>query len=280
MPGPNTTGTPNTDDYNLGRGIVYISTLVNDLPVDWRDVGNATEFNLTIETEVLEHFSSRSGVRVKDKEVVVSTEVNVSFTLDELNDENKSLFFLGEKGTHTNASIAGFAEHEMITGAVLGRWYDIESSTGARAYDIDSTDLTVEVGANALVLGTDYTLDAEMGRIFLPVTATDGAGGGAGSLAGQDIDVTLAAEATASVVDEVKALTNSGLVAAIKFISVNPAASDARTEYQIHKATIKPEGDFSLIGEEWTTMTLTGACEANETADADSPYLTQRTVRA
>lgn len=273
MPGPNTTGTQNVDEYTLGRGILYVGELSNDIPVNWRDVGNATAFNLTVTTETLPHYSSRAGVRVKDKEVIVQTELNYTITLDSVNDENASLFFLGEKGTYTN--VTAFAEHEMITGAVLGRWYDVKNSSGARAYGI-TTGLVVEVGANALTADTDYILSDDGSQIFLPVTATDGAGGGAGSLAGENIDVTLTSSGGASTLPEVKALTNSGTNVALKFVSINPAASDAKTEYVIHKTTPKPDGDYSLIGDEWTEFSLTGAAESNTTADADSPYLTQR----
>jgi len=277
MPGPNLTGTQNVDEYNLGRGIVYLSDLNSDgTPTNqWRDVGNATEFNITVETETLEHFSSRAGVRVKDKEVIVQTEMNVSITLDSINDQNVSLFFLGETANYTN--VTAFTEHAMIENAVLGRWYDIVNAAGARAYDIATpANLVLQVGANNLVSGTDYILDAKAGRVFLPVTATDGAGGGAGSLATEDIDVTLTTSGGDASIPEVRALTNSGVSKALKFISVNPAASDAKTEYQIHKITLKPEGDFGLISDEWTTMTLNGAAEANPDADADSQYLTQR----
>lgn len=273
MPGPNTTGTQNVDEYTLGRGILYVGELSNDIPVNWRDVGNATAFNLTVTTETLPHYSSRAGVRVKDKEVIVQTELNYTITLDSVNDENASLFFLGEKGTYTN--VTAFAEHEMITGAVLGRWYDVKNSSGARAYGI-TTGLVVEVGANALTADTDYILSDDGSQIFLPVTATDGAGGGAGSLAGENIDVTLTSSGGATTLPEVKALTNSGTNVALKFVSINPAASDAKTEYVIHKTTPKPDGDYSLIGDEWTEFSLTGAAESNTTADADSPYLTQR----
>ena len=83
MPGPNTLGTPQTDDYNLGRGILYFATLGSDgRPNEYRDLGNVPEFNLSIEVETLEHQSSRQGLKVVDKEVVISQAVNVAFVVD------------------------------------------------------------------------------------------------------------------------------------------------------------------------------------------------------
>lgn len=273
MPGLNATGTPNTEDYNLGRGIVYFATLANSLPAEYRDLGNAPEFNISIEVETVEHNSSRQGLRVVDKEVVISQKVTLSVTIDELNFENLALFFSGSTGTHTNAAVAGFAEHQMITGAVLGRWYDIVDANGNRAYDVRIADLTVEEGATTLVVGTDFTIDEEMGRIFLLSTATNIADG-------ENVDVTLAANALAKGVDEVRALTSSAITGALKFISVNPAANDARTEYQFHQVSLKATGDFALIGDEFTTMQLEGVAERNEIADANSPTLTIRSVQS
>ena len=210
MPGPNTTGLPQTEDYNLGRGIIYLATInaTTGKPDagGWRDVGNAPEFNVTVEAETLEHRSSRQGLQVVDKEVVISQDASLNFSLDELNAENLALFFSGAKATHTNAAIAGFTEYEMITaaagGVTLGRWYDIVDSNGNRAYVIDATKLDLDNGDDDtdLVLNTDYTLDLTMGRIFLLSTATN-------ISAGEALDVTLTADAGAGVTSQVRGLT-------------------------------------------------------------------------
>lgn len=275
MPGRNTTGLPNTDDYNLGRGILYFAPLVNSLPTAYRDLGNATEFTVTVETETLEHQSSRSGLRVTDKEVVVSTNVTVSITLDEINFENLALAFLGETAAFANTAVgAGFAEYEMISSVELGKWYDLKTSGGVRVYNLDAADVDLDNGTDDtdLVAGTDYLLDAELGRVFFYETAT-------AIEAGEAVDITLAA-GTAGTIGEVKGLTTSATTGALKFISQNPAAGDAKTEYQVHSVSLKPEGDISLIGDDWTTLQLTGKVEANVIADADSPYITARTVES
>lgn len=275
MPGRNLTGLPNTEDYTLGRGIVLFAPLVNGIPGAYRDLGNAPEFNISIETETVEHQSSRQGLRVVDKEVVISQKVSLSLTLDELNHENLALVFSGTSTTFTNGAIAGFAEHEMVTGVALGRHYDIKSAAGVRAYGILAANLLVENATvpGVLVLGTDYTLDLEMGTIFFLSTAT-------GISAGQAVDVTLTAAAGAPTVDEVRGLTTSAVVGALKFVSINPANADKKVEYQFHQVALKPTGDFSLISDEFTTMTLEGAAERNLLASPLSPTLTVRTTRA
>jgi hypothetical protein len=255
MPGINTTGTPNTEDYNLGRGIVYFSTL------------NASE-----------HLSSREGLKTVDKEVVVSQKMTLSLTLDEINFQNLALLFSGETATLTNPSIAGFAKYEMITaasgGVELGRWYDIVDASGIRCYDIQVTgELILNNGDDEVLLveGTDYEEDLVMGRVFLLTTATK-------ISAAEALDVTVTANAAAVNVDEVRSLTTTAVIGALKFIAENPASSDTKTEYQFHKVSLKAEGDYTTIGDEFTQMQFTAVAEKNEvTPNLSSPTLTVRT---
>lgn len=277
MAGPNTTGLPQTDDYNLGRGIVYFADIdaVTGLPKAFRDMGNAPEFNISIEVETLEHQSSREGLKITDKEVTISQKINIALSLDEINFENMAELFAGQKATHTNVAVAGFAEiDKYIVGVQLGRWYDIRNASGERAYNIDAGDLTLEKdGAPDVLLveGTDYTLDLEMGRFFLLSTAVNIA-------AGDDLNSTLAAKAGASSVSEVQALIKTTVSGALKFIGENPADADRKTEYHFHQISLKADGDFSLIGDEFTVMQFTGVAERNLLADSASPTLTIRVV--
>lgn len=284
MAGPNTTGKPNTDDYNLGRGCAFFAPLdaVTELPQAYRDLGNAPEFNITVETETLEHQSSRQGLKVTDKEVTISQKINLSFQLDEINHENLAEFFSGEKATHVNVAVAGFVQYAMIPDPTveLGKWYDIRDSAGDRAYDIEAGDFAAETSNGTpvpLVLNTDYELDLEMGRVFLLSTSSVVATAISGS---EDINVTLTAEVTAKDVNEVRALTKTSVSGALKFIAENPADNDKQTEFQFHKVSLKADGDFALIGDEFTVMGFTAIAETNETASPDSPTLTIRTVAA
>lgn len=280
MAGPNTTGKPKTQDYNLGRGILYLSFLdANGKAQSWRDLGNAPDFKVSIDTSTLDHTSSRVGLKSVDKSVVLSQDAKISCSLDELNDENLALFFAGTEVAFTNVAIAGFAAFAMILNAnlVLNSWYDIVNSSGNRAYDITNGDLTVTDSTGTpvvMVEGTDFEVDAGMGRIFIKnsakmITALSGA---------KDIKVTLAAKAGAGVVTEVRGLTQASIVCALKFISENPAANNGQVEWEFHQLTLKATGDFSLIGDDWTVMQLEGAAEKNTQGYANSPTLTIRTI--
>lgn len=282
MAGLNTTGTANPNDYLLGRGIVYAAALSGGLPdaSGWRDLGNCPQFNLNLEVETLEHQSSRSGLKVTDKEVVLSQKANVSFQLDEINFRNLALFLSGTSAATalTNPAIAGVTSIRLSTSVVLGRWYDLTSlddGGGVRLYDVASANISLEQDPagtpTALVEGTDYTLDEKMGRVFFLSTAVNIADG-------DEVDFTAAADAGATPnIDEVKALTQTNVTVALKFIGENPADNDTQIEVQIHQIQLKAEGDLALIGDEFATMTFTGVAESNTTADPDSDFITVRT---
>lgn len=273
MVAPNLSGLPQPDDYFLGRGKVYIAELTNGIPGAYRDIGNVPEFKVTATSETLKHFSSQQGLKIVDREVTVSQEVSLGFSADEINAENIADFLSGEKSTHTNVAIAGFAERQMIASVELGRWYDIKNNSGERGYDIDSADLLVEKDASPDVTldeGIDYKLDLKMGRIFFFKTAVKIA-------AADPVNVTLTADAMAAAVTEVRALTQTTRQVALKFIAENPNNNDKQTEFQFHQVNLKADGDFAMISDEWATMAFTAVAGANETADPDSPTCTIRT---
>lgn len=284
--GLNVTGLPDTGDYSLGRGVIYIAEIdtTTGKPNDagWEDLGNAPEFSTSVDVETLEHVSSRGGLAVTDKEVVLSQTLNIAFTLDELRFQNIARFLSGDSVSEpdVNPAVAGFGPIVQTSVAgitALGRWYDITdgvNQTGVRVMDIDATLLTVNETSGAPVLLTedvDYTVDEKTGRIFFLTTAAD-------ITAGEPFSVTLSADAAAVAYDEVRGLTKTSVLVALKFVAVNPANNDEVKEYQFHQVNLKAEGDFSLIGQEFTTMGFTAVAESNALADPNSPIVTIRTT--
>ncbi len=274
MAGPNTTGLPNTADYSLGRGKLYVAKLDTSTGLPdtdgYRDVGNVPDFSISIDIEELLHQSSQRGLRVTDKRVVVSQTMNLSISLDELSSQNMALFFSGDTATVTNPAVAGFAANVLTTSVKLGQWYDIVNASGVRAVDIDAADVTArEAGTpTTLVLDTDYLLDLKMGRIFIKTTAVN-------ITTGETLDVALAAEAGAAAqLQQVTALTKSAEQLVLKFISENPANNDEQVEFQFHSATLSAEGDFGLISDEFTVMQLTGVAQQESLATGTARTLT------
>jgi len=279
--GLNLTGLPNTGDYNLGRGIAYIGTpdaTTKKVDVDgWRDLGNCPAFSFTMETEELSHQSSREGTRTTDLRVPVSQELQLGFQLDELNFQNLALFFSGEAVAEpdTHPAVAGVADVSITTAAELGRWYDLYASdaqAGIRLMNIDSTKLSLskDPGGTPVALdeGIDYKVDEEMGRIFFFSTAVKIADG-------DECDFTITADTGAEDYDEVRCLTLTSQTVSLKFIARN-ANGDKQAEYEIHQCRLSPEGEFTAIGEEFTTLGFTAVVENQITKDPNSGYMTIR----
>lgn len=287
MGGLNKTGVPSTDNYNLGRGRIYAALLdANDAPISYRDLGNCPEFTIGLETETLEHQSSRSGLRVTDKEVILSQKVNLNITLDNIEFDNLATFFSASKTEFGSPS--GIMSDVVLTplanGAVAvdeyiaGKWFDLVDSSGARIYGIDSTissGIVFQIdtasafsGPTTLVLTTDYTVDETMGRVLIYNSATIAALSGIPHF----LQYTLPASGNpGQAVDELQLFQQTSAAVAIKFIAENPANADEQTEWQFHKVTLKAEGDVSMIGDDWSQLPMTGVAEEAAAVDADAP---------
>ena len=87
---------PSTTLYTLGRGIVSVGAWIGASPPgSLSDVGNSPRFEAEVVEELLDHFSSRSGTRDKDKQVTLETGFTLNFDLDELSVSNLAMFLKG-----------------------------------------------------------------------------------------------------------------------------------------------------------------------------------------
>lgn len=84
---------PNVDNYYVGKGIVYVQL---DTDADYVDVGNVTAMEFTPAVEKLDHFSSRTGIRQKDKSVVIQLSATLNMTMEEWTARNIALTLLGD----------------------------------------------------------------------------------------------------------------------------------------------------------------------------------------
>jgi len=275
--GPNISGKPRTSDYTLGRGKVFFAEIdtPTGLPMGFRDLGNAPEFNVSSEVETLEHQSSQEGLKVTDKEVTISQKLNIALTLDEINSENLAFFFSGEKQSIVNPAVAGITARIMVPAGQVetGRWYQIRNAAGVRVVNIKTSSLTFSGtvpsggGASPTYATSLFEIDNKWGRFFIPTTSTSV------NLA-LGIVVTLAADGDAvATINTVAGLTKTAVQGALLFIAENPAANDEQSEYQFHQVSLKADGDFALIGDEFSQMAFTAVAERNVLADPTAPTM-------
>ncbi|MDP2358350.1 MAG: hypothetical protein Q8M31_20145, partial [Beijerinckiaceae bacterium] len=88
-----TNTSPNVDNYYVGKGVVSVS---EDEGATWRDVGNVPEFEWTPNIEKLDHFSSRTGVRTKDRSIITEKSATLRIVMEEFTAENLTMILMGE----------------------------------------------------------------------------------------------------------------------------------------------------------------------------------------
>jgi hypothetical protein len=335
---------PNTDNYSLGKGVIYFDEKgSNGLYKGERDLGNAPAFSFNIALEKLDHFSSRGGLKAKDKQIISQITPGVTFTLDELNKENLAMLSLADiievtqvagsavaetvighpgkrsqlahrnvgtmKITHGTVTAGPFVVGNVITQATslatgsivaVGSGF-IQVAVASGTFSTTTAVLTATQGtagsattANApasatvapvfvpgviavtgtagtpvYVQGTDYVVnedlkDATIGRIMI----IDIANGGT-IAEGTELKVTYGY--AASTYTTIQAFKNTQMEGKLRFVSDNPVGT--QMELQVWRCSLAPDGDTSMIGDDWSTLGFTGEILKDEVGHPDSPYM-------
>jgi hypothetical protein len=84
--------------------------------VPWNDLGNCSKFSFKPEVETLEHFSSREGVKTRDKKVITSQKAGLSLELDEITVENLELALLGTTTGATGSRVVTIYSNSQVDG--------------------------------------------------------------------------------------------------------------------------------------------------------------------
>lgn len=179
---PFNTPVTSTRNYTFGRGIAYLAILDDNLrPMGERDVGNCPGLNISITTEKVDHFSSRAGIKVKDKTVVLSVDFAGQLTTDDTNSDNLAAFIAGVVGTVTQ--VATPVTNERIYNAQPEREYQlgatVSNPSGVRTVSSVTVGLYELVNAVARVNSTAYVVGdifKSSTNVFVVTTAGTTAG--------------------------------------------------------------------------------------------------------
>lgn len=231
----------------LGRGEVWFDPFVagTDTNTGEEYIGNTPAFSLSAETQELKHYNSDRGLREKDLTVTLQSDFSGSFTTDVISKENIAKFFFGSAEVLTKTLQAG--QTDTILNVVVGRTYQIGTSATAPAgvRGVSAVTVTKDPGGTPVVLvaGTDYTVDLGTGRVTL---LTTGAAVDGDTIA---IGYTIDAGSENLVISG-----NSVLYGAMRFIAYN--AVGANNNYFMPKVALRPNGEFSLKGDDWQSMSF------------------------
>jgi hypothetical protein len=234
--------------YTLGRGKLLVR---EDGDIQWIDLANIPEFNVTVTTEKLDHESSRHGLKKVDKTATTKQSAEGSAVLDVPVPENIKLFFMADSITdesQTSGTVA-VAEDYVVK---FNRWTKIAKEDLSSVVVKDVTETTTYVEGET----DDYVLDAAAGLIA-PIE-----GGGISDSDTLKItysygDVTISKVASATAQNQKRHIWFIG------------EPSDGVVEHARGFANIAPSGDLAMIGDEWQQFTLELTFEDH--ADYDGP---------
>ncbi|MDI6853004.1 MAG: hypothetical protein QME75_05290 [Deltaproteobacteria bacterium] len=120
---------PSIDNYTVPGGV----KLFFDDGTGERDLGNITDLDIETGTEELEHFSNRSGKRLKDKIIVLEEKLNLKFKFDEPVIENLRYYFKGGDLENVTSGTGTKSDLKLIlTGTLLhsvGQYYGLSGVT-------------------------------------------------------------------------------------------------------------------------------------------------------
>ena len=255
---------PNTDNFTLGRGVVFFD-LKDSVTGNYhgeRDLGNSPTFEYSCPVTKLDHYSSRSGLKTKDAEIILEMNPAVAFTLDEITQENLALLTLGNQSTVVQTAGTVVAEaHVANQGLRINLEYRSISSV------VIKTTATTPV---TLVAGVDYLIDttlndAQIGRVLILEGSTVIPAGTV------DTPVTVAysyGASTYTIVDGFARTTNEGR---LRFVSSNPIGT--QLEVQMWRVILTPTGNTAMIGDNWSTLGFTGELLKDPVNHPTTPFM-------
>lgn len=228
-------------NYTLGRGELHFGQFApgTQTPNGERYFGNTPEFSLTINIDTLDHYDSDHGVKELDDSIVLQTTRTGAFTTDNISPENLALFFFGSADVLATSAATNVSETFTVQ---PGLTYQLGTSDAAPSGVRKVRDVQVTVsGGTAPVVGTDYTVDADRGRITIV----------AGGAIAADTEITVTYSVAASARQRVIS-GSTPIEGALRFLATNPKGE--KYDYFFPYVSITPNGDFALKGDDWQAI--------------------------
>lgn len=221
-------------------------------------LGNVVTGGLTPTVDNLDHFTSKSGKRLKDRRVTREVSMAFNITLDEPNAAAMNLFMFGGAVTSValNASVVATplaAVASYLEGVIIP--------------DKTPTAIVVTAGVTPAVLNTDYTLVNVLGYTkVLPMAASSVLTAGTA----YTIAYTYPRPAHRSFKPATRTLREGR--------AIIQGVSDIGNEfeYEVPKCSLAPSGDFSFNDQDWSQFQMTLEILDNSTVDVTTPFGTVR----
>lgn len=218
-------------------------------PINITSAGNASELNLSLKTEVQDHFESQSGQRTLDHRFQKSKTIEVNLTLEEFTEKNIALAFHG----HHLPVESDTVPTEVISATVptLGDRYFLAHQKVSTVVVTDSAGTPATLQA-----GTHYTVDEGYGAItFINVTGFTA-----------PIKVAYAYGA----VSDFSIFTSALPERYLRFEGVNTAQNNKKVMVELYRVAFDPLSNMQLINNELNKMDLKGSVLTDSTKPIDA----------
>lgn len=234
------------NNYVLGKGRVFFDRFGPGTKISERGerfLGNCPDISTTSSTDTLDHYASTGGIRVKDASVDLQTDRTGAFTCDNISLPNLALFFTGEAGEVAQSAATAAVETKVLyRDTYLQLGMTDSNPSGVRSV----SNLVISTGGDpgTPLAATNYTLDAERGRVYIHDDAADVTDDGV-------TEYTLTYDAAATTRNQVIS-KNQSIYGAIRFVADNPTGDNH--DYYFPYVKLSPSGDFNLIGDDWQVL--------------------------
>lgn len=233
------------DDLIVGRGRLYFNqfTAGTTTPTAEKFFGNVPSVQLAQSNTQLDHYSSKAGLKQKDRTVTLQNDHTLTFTSDNMIAANLALWFLGVTNTETVASSTATTQSAVATlGSYIQLGVDATHPEGQR----NVTGVTVSKGTSPgtpVVQAGNYEIDLPGGRIYLESDAT-----GISNADVLSIAFTVAPGTRNYVVD-----AGLQIFGQLRFISDNPVGSNK--DYFWPYVQLAASSNLDLIADTWQQAT-------------------------
>ena len=260
---PNTwAGTPSASNVSLGRGSIYIDRIdANGVSTGYIHLGNCDAFGVQPSVEKKQLANFMVDTTAPYKEVNVKTDLQMTISGFEFAPEVLALNTLGTVVAYTQSAATVVAE-ALATASVT------KTGRSFKTLKRNISALAVKQGGTTLTLTTDYTFDATTGMISFPLTSA------VVDASAVTVDYTAAAVVAADGVKKIQ-VANNGSIEGKVFFSPEPAAGP-EIEATYFRVNLAPDGELSLISEDFNKWTLSGSVQDDSAGayggSTSSPY--------
>lgn len=243
-------------NYTLGGLRFFFDEIISGVNQGYLYLGNVVTGGLTPTVDNLDHFTAKSGKRLKDRRVVREVGMAFNFTLDEPNAAAMNLFMFG-------AGISDVAAAPAT--AVVGMPAIAEFHEGVILPHKGATTIVVKDTAPVpatLVLNTDYSVVDVLGyKKVLPIS-----GGALSAGDGFTVDYSYAKPAHRTFKPATRTLREGrALIQGVSDIG-------NEFEYEIAYCSLAPSGDFTFNDQDWSQFQFTLEILDNSSVDSTTPF--------